>query len=169
MNNTTNERKNPSREACEAIIKRILVTEVLTKGKNQQFKNASDFMSYFQSLYPASEALNKQVQRAIKNMNLPKDENGFLIINKTPTQLEEEKTLSSFLTSSQASINELEQCEPLLLSCREEDAQYLLVLIKRCLTLQGKYETAYATSNGVLFYTKNKSQLITFLESLIQR
>ena len=72
MDNTRNDRKNPSRETCEGIIKRILVTEVLTKGKNQQFKNASDFMSYFQSLYPASEALNKQVQRAIKNMNLPK-------------------------------------------------------------------------------------------------
>lgn len=167
MDNIKNERKNPSRETCEGIIKRILVTEVLTKGKNQQFKNASDFMNYFQSLYPASEALNKQVQRAIKNMNLPKDENGYLIINKTATQLEEEKALSAFMTDSMAGVNELISCEPLLLSCKPEDAEYMLVLIKRCLTLQGKYETAMATSNGVLFYTKNKSQLVTLLESLI--
>lgn len=167
MDNERNERKNPSRETCEGIIKRILVTEVLTKGKNQQFKNASDFMSYFQSLYPASDALNKQVQRAIKNMNLPKDEHGYLIINKTSTQLEEEKTLSAFMLNSQTSVTELNDCEPLLLKCKPEDAQYLLVLIKRCLTLQGKYETAFATTDGVLFYTKNKSQLATFLESLI--
>lgn len=167
MENTRNERKNPSRETCEGIIKRILVTEVLTKGKNQQFKNASDFMSYFQSLYPASDALNKQVQRAIKNMNLPKDEHGYLIINKTSTQLEEEKTLSAFMLSSQACVTELNDCEPLLLKCKPEDAQYLLVLIKKCLTLQGKYETAFTTTDGVLFYTKNKSQLATFLESLL--
>ncbi|MBQ9579921.1 MAG: hypothetical protein IJR23_01940, partial [Lachnospiraceae bacterium] len=63
-------RKNPSRQDCESIIKRILVTEVLTKGKNEQFKNASDFMSYFESLFPASDALTKQVQRAIKAMML---------------------------------------------------------------------------------------------------
>lgn len=168
MDNIKNERKNPSRETCESIIKRILVTEVLTKGKNQQFKNASDFMNYFQSLYPASDALNKQVQRAIKNMNLPKDENGYLIINKTATQLEEEKTLSAFMTSSTATVNELEECEPLLLACAPEDAEYMLVLIKKCLTLQGKYETALPTSNGVLFYTKKKAQLVTLLESLLQ-
>ncbi len=168
MDNQKNERKNPSRETCESIIKRILVTEVLTKGKNQQFKNASDFMNYFQSLYPASDALNKQVQRAIKNMNLPKDENGYLIINKTATQLEEEKALSAFMANSMATVNELEECEPLLLSCNPEDAQYMLVLIKKCLTLQGKYETVFATSNGVLFYTKKKAQLVTLLESLLQ-
>ena len=45
-------RKNPSRKACEDVIKRILMTEVLTKGRNEHFKQANDFMSYFQSLYP---------------------------------------------------------------------------------------------------------------------
>ena len=160
-------RKNPSREACESIIKRILVTEVLTKGKNQQFRNASDFMSYFQSLYPASDALNKQVQRAIKNMDLPRDEHGYLIINKTATQLEEEKELSSFMRKSHSEVNELIDCEPLFLSCEPDDAQYLLVLIRKCLTLQGKYETVMVTANGILFYTKNKSQLVTLLNSLI--
>ncbi|MBQ9579897.1 MAG: hypothetical protein IJR23_01820, partial [Lachnospiraceae bacterium] len=87
-------RHNPSRSEFESIIKRILVTEVLTKGRNEQFRNASDFMSYFESLYPAGTALTKQVQRAIKSMMLPKDEHGYLIINKTEEQLEEEKDLS---------------------------------------------------------------------------
>ena len=40
--NTT--RKNPSRETCQKIIKRILVTEVLEKGCNEHFRQASDFM-----------------------------------------------------------------------------------------------------------------------------
>lgn len=168
MEDNRNLRKNPSRETCESIIKRILVTEVLTKGRNQQFKNASDFMSYFQSLYPASDALNKQVQRAIKNMDLPKDEHGYLIINKTTTQLEEEKTLSAFMKKSNSLVNELEDCQPLFLSCEPEDAAYLLTLIRKCLTLQGKYETAFPTANGVMFYTKNKSQLVTLLNSLLE-
>ena len=42
--NTT--RKNPSRETCQKIIKRILVTEVLEKGCNEHFRQASDFMGY---------------------------------------------------------------------------------------------------------------------------
>ena len=54
-------RKNPSRETCEGIIRRILMTEVLEKGKNEHFRTAADFMKYFESLYPASDALTKQV------------------------------------------------------------------------------------------------------------
>ena len=167
MSETKNERRNPSREACENTIRRILLTEVLTKGKNQQFKNASDFMGYFQSLYPASDALNKQVQRAIKNMNLPRDEHGYLIINKTSQQLEEEKDLSAVMTRSKASVNEMTDWEPLFLSCEPDDVEYLLTLIKKCITLQGKYETALPTTNGILFYTNNKNQLSTLLNSLL--
>ena len=37
-------RKNPSRQTCETIIKRILMTEVLEKGTNRHFKQASDFL-----------------------------------------------------------------------------------------------------------------------------
>ena len=86
-------RKNPSREACEGIIKRILMTEILEKGKNEHFRTAADFMSYFESLYPASDALTKQVQRAVKAMDMPKDDTGYFIPNKTTEQLAEEKNL----------------------------------------------------------------------------
>lgn len=36
-------RKNPSRKECEDIIRRILMTEMLEKGKNEHFKTATDF------------------------------------------------------------------------------------------------------------------------------
>ncbi len=160
-------RRNPSRKECEAVIKRILVTEVLTTGKNTHFKNASHFMSYFESLYPAGEALTKQVQRAIKAMDLPKDENGFLIINKTNEQLEEEKDLSYFLKRSEASIGDLSDCEPLLLHCRPEDVSYLMKLILKCLTLKDKYETVLETADGILFYTRQKNNLEILLNSLM--
>ena len=122
-------RKNPSRQDCENVIKRILVTEVLTKGRNEQFRSASDFMSYFESLYPASEALPQQVQRAIKAMDLPKDENGYLIVNKTKQQLAQENDLSYFLKKSQAHFVDLSECEPLFLQCNPDDVSYLLSLI----------------------------------------
>ena len=75
MNNSL--KKNPSRKDCEKIIKRILSTEILEKGKNQNFRFASDFMAFFESLYPPSDSLTKQVQRAIKSLDLPKDKDGF--------------------------------------------------------------------------------------------
>ena len=81
-------RKNPSRETCEGIIKRILMTEVLQHGTNRHFKSASDFLSYFESLYPASDALTKQVQRAVKALDMPKDEKGYFIVNKTIDQFD---------------------------------------------------------------------------------
>lgn len=160
-------RKNPSRQECERVIKRILVTEVLTKGRNDKFRGAADFMSYFESLYPASEALTKQVQRAIKAMELPKDEHGYLIINKTKEQLEEEKDLSYLLKKSRACLSDLSECEPVFLRCEPADADYLLTLVTRCLTLKDKYETVFATSNGILFYTKQRNQLEILLNSLI--
>ena len=160
-------RKNPSRQDCEKVIKRILVTEVLTKGRNQQFKSAADFMSYFESLYPASDALTKQVQRAIKAMNLPRDEHGYLIVNKTKEQLDEEKDLQYMLRKSHASIGNLSNCKPVFLRCNPEDASYLLTLLAHCLTLKDKYETVLATANGILFYTEQPENLETLLNSLI--
>ncbi len=67
MNQKNQLRKNPSRETCESIIRRILMTELTQNGKNRHFRKATDFMSYFESLYPASDALTKQVQRAVQS------------------------------------------------------------------------------------------------------
>lgn len=160
-------RKNPSRVECESIIKRILSAEVLTTGRNARFKSANDFMSYFESLYPASDSLNKQVQRAIKSMNLPKDPDGYLIINKTLEQIGQEKDFSYFLKRSNSHLVSLEECETLLLRCDPKDADMLMKLCTECSTLNGKYETALPTNNGILFYTKNKNHLRIMLQSLI--
>ena len=73
MNQKNQLRKNPSRETCESIIRRILMTELTQNGKNRHFRKATDFMSYFESLYPASDALTKQVQRAVQSLHMPKD------------------------------------------------------------------------------------------------
>ena len=93
MNQKNQLRKNPSRETCESIIRRILMTELTQNGKNRHFRKAADFMSYFESLYPASDALTKQVQRAVQSLHMPKDADGFFIVDKTAAQVEQEQCL----------------------------------------------------------------------------
>ncbi len=93
MNQKNQLRKNPSRETCESIIRRILMTELTQNRKNRHFRKAADFMSYFESLYPASDALTKQVQRAVQSLHMPKDANGFFIVDKTAAQVEQEQCL----------------------------------------------------------------------------
>ena len=48
MNQKNQLRKNPSRETCESIIRRILMTELTQNGKNRHFRKAADFMSYWE-------------------------------------------------------------------------------------------------------------------------
>lgn len=160
-------RKNPSRKTCEQIIRRILSAEILEHGCNQHFRQAADFMTYFQSLYPASDSLTKQVQRAIKSMNMPRDERGFFIPNKTAGQLALEKELHTLLLHSKSQVDTLEDCEPLLLKLDASFCDYAIHLICSCDTFQGKYETIVKVQNGLLFYTRNKKQLEILLESLI--
>lgn len=162
-------RKNPSRETCESIIKRILMTEVLEKGKNTHFRTAADFMNYFESLYPASDALTKQVQRAVRSLNMPKDEMGYYIPNKTADQLEQEKELQFLFHKAHAEVCDMTEYKPLFLKADKEVAPYLLHVIESSPLFEGKYLTAYTTLNGILFYAKNPTQLDILLKSLIVR
>ncbi len=162
-------RKNPSREACEGIIKRILMTEILEKGKNEHFRTAADFMNYFESLYPASDALTKQVQRAVKAMNMPKDDAGYFIPNKTTEQLAEEKNLRYLFERAGSSVVSLEDYSPLFLQADSSIISYLMHTIAASPIFDGKYLTMHAASNGIVFYTKNVSQLEILLKSLIIR
>ena len=159
-------RKNPSREACEKVIKRILMTEVLEYGSNKHFRFASDFMNYFESLYPASDALTKQVQRAVKAMDMPKDENGYYIVNKTNAQLEQENEITSLLKNANVSVHPMEQVDTIFLSVVPHMRSYLLHLIETTESFKGKYITIVETSNGILIYTENKNQLLILLNSL---
>lgn len=160
-------RKNPSRKACEDVIKRILMTEVLTKGRNEHFKQANDFMSYFQSLYPTSDSLAKQVQRAVTHLDLPKDEKGYLIINKSKSQIEEERNLSKLLHSQHASIDLLEQTETLLVKLDPDLAAYTAKQMMQTSLLQELFLTIIPTVNGLLFLTNKKEELVHVLNNMI--
>ena len=129
MREQTTLRKNPSRETCEGIIKRILITEVLEHGSNRHFKTASDFMNYFESLYPASDALTKQVQRAIKAMDMPKDDRGFLIVNKTTDQFKQEKELTNLFQQANVTIHPMDQIETIFLSAAPYARTHMIHLL----------------------------------------
>lgn len=159
-------RKNPSRETCENTIKRILMTEVLETGVNRHFKTAADFMNYFESLYPASDALTKQVQRAVKALNMPKDELGYFIVNKTVEQLDQENEITNVFKMANISVDSMESAEPVFLTVPDHLRSYLIHLISTSETFKGKYITITETLNGVLIFTTNRNQLLILLNSL---
>lgn len=160
-------RKNPSRETCENIIRRILMTEILEKGKNEHFRSAADFMRYFESLYPASDALTKQVQRAIKAMDMPKDDNGYFIPNKTTEQLSREKELRSLLQKADAGVYTLENYTPVFLKAAPETIHYLMHQLETSPAFEGKFLTIVPASNGLILYTDKPGPLTVLLNSLI--
>ena len=159
-------RKNPSREACEGIIRRILMTEVLEHGANKTFRFASDFMKYFESLYPASPGLTKQVQRAVKALDMPKDEKGFFIVNKTNAQQEQDTEIKRMFSSAGVSLVSMEKAEPLFLSVPEDSKDYIYHLILSSDTFKGKYITMHKAAGGLVLYTENKNQMTILLNSL---
>lgn len=157
-------KKNPSRETCESIIRRILNAEIGQRGKNEHFRQAADFMPYFESLYPASDSLAKQVQRAVKTLNLPKDEHGYFIINKSSRQLSQDQELKRLFQMSEAVSHDLSACETLFLEMQNSYKDYLMNLIAESETFDGTYITMTKTNNGILFYTTQKIQLLKLLE-----
>lgn len=157
-------KKNPSRETCESIIRRILAAEIGQRGNNEHFRQAADFMPYFESLYPASDSLTKQVQRAVKTLNLPKDEHGYFISNKSPRQLKQDQELKRIFQMSEAVPFDLSACETLFLEIQNPYADYLMNLIAESETFDESYVTMLKTYNGILFYTREKEQLFKLLE-----
>ena len=169
MENKKRLRKNPSRETCETIIKRILMTEVLQHGRNRHFKKAVDFMDYFESLYPPSDALSKQVQRAVSALNMPKDDDGYLIANKTADQFVQEQEISHMLADVSATVNPMEDVQTVFLSVPVPMQPLLIQRIEQLSAFEGKYITIVPSSNGLLFYTDCKNQLLILLNSLINQ
>lgn len=159
--------KNPTRQECEEQIRRTLMTETLRHGGNRHFKTAKDFMPIFEALYPSGPSLNKQVQRAVKSMNMPKDEKGYFIVDKTKSQMEQDREISLLLNKSFASVVELPNYETLFLKTDSKYRDYLLQLIQESDTLKEKFITAISTSNGILFLTENKALLSTILKGLL--
>lgn len=158
-------KKNPSRKECEKAIRRILITEILENGKNKHFRMATDFITYFEALYPPSDSLTKQVQRAVKAMNMPKDEDGFFIIDRTPEQVAQDKELHALLEHSHARIDSLKDCETLFLALDPDYRDYITYRISKSDTLRDKYVTIQETNNGLIIYTRDKKKL----EQVLQR
>ncbi len=167
ITNDSSSRLTPTRKACEDIIRRILITEVLETGGNHHFKKSSDFLSYFESLYPASAALTKQVQRAVKSMDMPKDASGYYIIGKTSDQMEEDNEMKDLLFKSGATLVPTGSCETLLLRTGNKERSYLLSLFESSSTFEDKFFTAIETCNGILFFTDNASKLESVLKQFL--
>lgn len=159
-------KRNPSRETCASIIRRILMAEVAETGRNEHFKQPSDFMGYFESLYPASDSLSKQVQRALKSMELPKDEQGYFIINKSQKQIEQEAELKHFTQKGGFALDDMEDCQTVFLQMPEGISAYLIHTLSTLESLQGKYITMVRTCNGILIYTRNKSVILSVLNDI---
>lgn len=160
-------RKNPSRKTCEDIIRRILFAEIAENGKNEHFRSAADFMSYFESLYPASEALTKQVQRAVKTLDMPRDEKGCFIVNKSKEQLAQEKELSSALQKANACVSSLTECVPVLLKAEASLCPYLTELLNQSPSIANLIVTITACSNGLLLYTTKEQELLASLAHIM--
>lgn len=144
------------------------MTEVLEKEQTDTLSRLLISCLHFESLYPASDSLAKQVQRAVKSMNMPKDSNGYFIINKSREQLEQEEDLRYLFQKASASVEPLEEYETVFLRADAKLASYLMDTIEGSITFQDKYITMVKTSNGILFYTLNKPVLVTLLNSLIE-
>lgn len=160
-------KKNPSRKECEKAIRRILITEILENGKNKHFRMATGFITYFEALYPASDSLTKQVQRAVKAMNMPKDEDGFFIIDRTPEQVAQDKELHYLLEHADAHVDSLDDCEQIFLAVDPNYRDYIIYQITQSDTLRDKYVTILKTNNGLIFYTREKKKLEQVLQRLM--
>lgn len=158
-------RKNPSRKTCEDIIRRILTTEANMPGSGRHFRQAADFISYFESLYPASPSLTKQVQRVVASMKLARDTDGYFMIDRTQEEYALEQELAHLLT--EASLHPMEQSVPVLLEVEAPFRQYLIYLAEHSVPLRDKYDTILETSNGVLFYTSSPEKLKASIQELL--
>ena len=168
MSKPTRIRVNPSRKTCEEIIRRILSTENKENGSNIHFKTAMDFMSYFESLYPPGPGLVKQVQRAIKSMDLAKDENGYFILGKTKEEFSLEKEISSFMNKCEASVCDSETpFEVVILKTSEMGRSYLAELISESDYLSSLYISLIVSVNGLVFFTMDSAALKEALRGLI--
>ena len=161
MNQKNQLRKNPSRETCESIIRRILMTELTQNGKNRHFRKAADFMSYFESLYPASDALTKQVQRAVQSLHF--------IVDKTAAQVEQEQCLGKLFADANVSLHPMEQVETVFLSVPSHMQELLLHTFEQSDLFAGQILTIVRTCNGLLIYTEDKKQLLSLLNRLINQ
>lgn len=157
------ERTSPTRTDCEKAIKRILMRETLQNGKNLHFRNSSDFMPYFESLYPAGPSLQKQVQRAIKAMDLAKDKDGFFFIDRTKEQISDDNEIKKLFLVSGAKEPVSSELETVFLPIEDVDSDTVRFLSKKISSSKsyaGKFTAIIPAVNGIVFLTSEKDRLL---------
>ena len=167
-NNNTNKKKNPSRKECEAIIRKILSVEVERRTVNNTFRKPADFMKYFESLYIPSAALTKQVQRAIKSMNMAKDSNGYYILNKTKEQSDQDKELRNLFEEADYSINRLDNCQQIFIKLDPEYIDFILNKLSNSISVEKYIITMYKCYNGIVIITNDINTLYKLLDNTIK-
>ena len=158
--------KNPSRKSCEQMIQKILSRELEIYGANRHFKHASDFLVYFESLYPPSPGLTRQIQRAVSSMNLARDKDGYYMIHKTVEEYKAEQELSHMLRFS--SLSSLNECTPLLLQTESWQQASVIHLLKSIPKIYALIETLAGADNGVIIYTKEPEPLTTLIKEFME-
>ena len=166
MENTQNTRRNPSRSECEKIIRRILITEILENGKNRHFRMATDFLKYFESLYPPSDSLTKQIQRAVRSMDMPKDDEGYYIVDKTTKQAKLENDIKELMNESMSRVTDLSDYSPISVTLKPQMIDYVSDLIERTNILSQNISHIVRSNTGIIIYTKNKEKLLAQLERM---
>ena len=146
---------NPSRMDCEILIRKILTSEVKQKGQNCQFKHSVDFLPFFESLYPSSKSLGKQVQRAIKEMNLPKDYQGYYIINRSLEELSLETHLFHFFQYESLKIRVVNNDELLLFSQDTTIYSYSMTKLKQLFSYLDINTSWVISEKGIQLITKD--------------
>ena len=168
MNTSSLTKTNPSRKECEDIIRHILQQEVEHRKRNCHFRHSVDFLPFFESLYPSSVRLAKQVQRAVHSLNLPKDSNGFYIINRSEEELSLESHLICFFQYEKATLNKRSHPEYSEILCLKIDPA-ALVYCKERLTEYFQFSipdlALWSESSELYCYSSNLHEL----EILFQR
>ena len=159
--------RTPSKETCQNIIRRILTTEEFQNGRNKHFRSASDFMNYFESLYIASPSLTKQVQRSLKAMDMPKDEDGFLLVNTTREQFLQNKKIGSILADEAADIEPKSLGKGVFISVPSSTRDYLANLLLASDSFAPYIITILPTYNGIIIFTDEPEKLSEELKSIM--
>ncbi len=165
-NTIESKKRTPSRAECETIIKKILKTETESRTVNATFKKPADFMNFFESLYPPSAALTKQVQRAIKSLNMAKDKNGYYILNKSKEQSNQDNNIKSLLMEADYSVDSLDNAQNVFLQLKGEYVDFVIHKIADSITLQPYIVTMIPCYNGIMIVTNNKEELLSLLNNL---
>ena len=119
--------------------------------------------------YPASDALTKQVQRAVQSLHMPKDADGFFIVDKTAAQVEQEQCLGKLFADANVSLHPMEQVETVFLSVPSHMQELLLHTFEQSDLFAGQILTIVRACNGLLIYTEDKKQLLSLLNRLINQ